>query len=85
MSQEAVAIIMIVLIALIPLSILLGGYITRCPRCKKFFARKLTDRKELDRFMTTKTVTHYDIQRDSSGKEIGRSPEARFAVAARGP
>ncbi len=72
MTNEAIFII-IAIVVLVPLCVLLAGFMARCPSCKKFFARKLTDRKELDRFMTTKTVTHYDIQRDSSGKEIGRT------------
>lgn len=66
-------VVILIVIGVIGLIILIVGLVTRCPNCKKWWKRKLTSKVELDRVQTTKTVTHYDIQRDSSGNEIGRT------------
>jgi hypothetical protein len=68
-----ILIIVLLVIAIIAVAIVACGYTTRCPNCKKMFARKLTSRDELGREGKFKTVTRQDITRDASGKEVFRT------------
>lgn len=65
-------VLVIVLIA-IGLAAAVSGTTTRCPSCKKWWARDLTDKEEVGRTNGYKTVIRHDINRDADGREIGRT------------
>jgi hypothetical protein len=62
--------------------VLISGYTTRCPLCKKWWARELVARKEIDVQDGYKTVTRIDPVRDKRGREIGyvERPERVYVV-----
>jgi hypothetical protein len=64
------------------MGVLISGYTTRCPLCKKWWARELVDREEIDVQDGYKTVIRIDPVRDKRGREIGyvERPERVYVV-----
>lgn len=58
---------------IILLIVLIQGWNTRCPSCKKWWSRQFLGRKEIDREGGYKTVTRYDITKDKDGNELYRT------------
>ena len=49
----------------------ISGFDTRCPKCKKWWAKKSEGSKEIDRKGGYKTVTRTDIIQGREGENIG--------------
>lgn len=52
---------------------LFNGITKKCPNCKKWGTRKDESKVLNDSDIRTKTVTRFDIHKNSEGKEIGRT------------
>lgn len=61
------------LLIAVALIVIISGYVMACPSCSKWWARKSKSKSLIDSKGAYKTITRYDIRRDSTGKEIGRT------------
>jgi hypothetical protein len=66
----------------IAIKVLILGYTTRCPSCKKWWAGELIDREEIDVQEGYKTVIRNDPVRNKRGRIIGyvKRPERVYVV-----
>jgi len=63
----------IIITIVVILLIMMYGFRRRCPKCKKWFARRITNTQTIDRKQYYKTVVREDIHKNSKGEEIGRT------------
>jgi hypothetical protein len=71
-SSPYLTILIIVLITLI-LTILIIGFKSRCPNCEQWWSKVNDGSKKTGENEEFETVSRYDIHRNNSGKEIGRT------------
>jgi len=72
-EQVIVVIVILVLVGMGILWVVTKINTTRCPSCNKLWAKTVLNRETVSKEPFYKTVTRYDIKKDSSGNEISRT------------
>jgi hypothetical protein len=71
-NRRTIAIIFGICVVIV-IIVLITGEEMRCPVCKKRWARSFKGKQEVGRQGGYRTVTRYDVRRNSKGEEIGRT------------